>query len=140
MRKLFFGFGVLALTVFGFTSTTSAEGTIVRKYRGTPDLRITKMSVSGGQVKVLVENIGQGGAPSSRVRVQMFKMVNGKMQLHASFFAMAPSVRLGARATGVATVTFPFNVANCTLVATVDYLGEITELNENNNKYTKVVH
>lgn len=144
MRNMLFGLGIVGLAVLGLGAAAAEEwkpksgNPIIRDHRGKkPDLRITGMSVSGSKVTVTVENIGQRGAPPSRVQVEMFKMVNGRPQLHAAYFAMAPAVMNGKRAT--ATVTFPFPVAKCTLVATVDYLGEIIELNENNNKFTKVV-
>ena len=121
----------LALT----NSADAAWPTGVRDHRGEkPDLTITNVFTNGSVVQVAVKNIGQ--QPSGKVtklRVQMFRRVNGQWQLQAAYFADVPALAKGALR--YAYVTMPTRVSGSRLICDVDVLNQLSESNENNNRF-----
>ena len=100
-----------------------------------PDLTIPTVDWASRDLYIPVQNRGASATTrTTQVRVAMYrKDSKGVMQLVSTGFATLPTMQRGS-STSV-KVTMNQDVVNCTIIATVDYMNYIGEVNENNNSF-----
>jgi hypothetical protein len=132
MRKLFFGIAMLAGAMMT-AGLADAQRFVVPNKSKLPDLAIPNVYWGGDVLYVPVQNKGVTLPAKCKLRVTMFRKINGFYQVVSTGISDVPSISPG-QFTSV-KVQMNQQVVNCKIIIMVDYQNVVAEVDEKNNFY-----
>jgi len=111
---------------------------IIRDHRLQVDLRTGSYQLAGDSMLINVVNHGGNGKNGpSKMKVDMYRTINGKEQLIATAYADVPVIPMGTHR--AVYLRFTQTIANCRLEGKVDYQRAVSESEEGNNGFRATI-